>query len=312
MTTKTYTSMRTSPLGFLKDARTLWKIRTNDVGQQVERAADMARKFDAEVAKELGSGLAGKRVLIVGPGQTLREWWSFSSLGAQVTGIDLDVVPIGLDIPAYLRLLRNNGPVRFAKTVGRKLLGIDRAFEHGLARALGVAKLQPGKLMAADATQLPFAANEFDVVFSFSVFEHLEAPDLVMKELGRVLRPGGFAYMSVHLYSSEGGCHDMRTFSGDRDHIPFWAHLRPQHSHLIQEGCYMNKLRMDVFERMFKEQWGQKVRFATEPHHPTFDAQLKASLPGLRQQGELVGYSDEELLAVNLVARWKKDAPAQA
>lgn len=311
MTTKTYTTMRMNPIGFLRDARTLWKIRTNDVDQQVQRAVTVARQFDAEVAAELGSGLAGKRVLIVGPGQTLREWWSFSSLGADVTGIDLDVVPIGLDIAAYVKLFRNNGPVRFAKTVGRKLLGIDRAFEKGLARGLGVSKLKPGKLIAADATRLPFGDNEFDVVYSFSVFEHLEAPDQVMKELKRVLRPGGFASMSVHLYAAEGGCHDLRTFSGDRADIPFWAHLRPQHAHTINEGCYMNKLRMADFKRQFTEQWGQRVRFATEPHHAAFDSELRAAIPAIRAQGELAEYTDEELLTVNLIARWKKDAQAQ-
>lgn len=298
--------MRSAPLAFLRDARTLWKIRTKNLAEQVEQAAAMAVRFNAEVASELGSDLAGKRVLILGPGQTLREWWSFSSLGADVVGVDLDVVPVGFDVAAYARLLRKNGPTRFLKTVGRKVLGVDRAFESGLARALGVRKLRPGKLIAADATTLPFASATFDVVYSFSVFEHLEHPELVMKELARVLRPGGFAFVSVHLYAAEGGCHDMRLFAGDRAGIPLWAHLRPQHKHLIEEACYMNKLPMAVFERTFREEWGSDVRLATEPHHAAFDAELRAALPGLRSAGELGGFTDDELLTVNLVARWKK------
>ncbi len=308
MTVKTYTSMRTNPLEFLKDARTLWKIRTRDVDQQVQRAATIARRFDSEVKEQLGTNLEGKRVLIIGPGQTLREWWAFSSMGARVTGIDLDVVPVGLDLKAYLNLYRRNGPVRFAKTVGRKVLGIDRAFEKGLARELGVPKLRPGELIAADASKLPFSEGEFDVVFSFSVFEHLDAPDKVMKEVARVLRPGGFAHISTHLYASEGGCHDLRIFSGNREGIPLWAHLRPPVAHLVQEGCYMNKLRSADFERLFHEQWGAEVRFETETHHAAFDAELRAALPALRAAGELADYTDAELLAVNLIARWKKPA----
>ena len=302
---KTYTRMRLRPLEFVRDARELFRIRTKNLAGDVAEAAKGARSFDAEVAEHLGSGLAGKKILIVGPGQTLREWWSFSSLGADVVGIDLDVVPVGLDALAYYRLLRKNGPMRFAKTVGRKVLGIDRAFERGLARALGVPRLKPGKLVAADATELPFSAGSFDVVFSFSVFEHLTEPDKVMREIARVLRPGGFAHISVHLYAAEGGCHDLRIFSGNRAGIPLWAHLRPAQKHLVEEACYMNMLRASDFERMFGAEWpGTQV--STERHHDAFDAELRAALPGLRRNGELADYTDDELLAVNLVARWKK------
>lgn len=306
MNVKTYTAMRTSPLGFLRDARELWRVRTRSLAEQARRAAEQARKFDAEVTAELGSGLAGKKVLIIGPGQTLREWWSYSTLGADVTGIDLDVVPVGFDVPGYVKLLRSNGPVRFAKTLGRKVLGIDRAYEKALASALGVEKLRPGRLIAADASRLPFAQGAFDVVFSFSVFEHLEAPELVKKEIARVLRPGGFAYVSTHLYAAEGGCHDLRIFAGNRKDIPLWAHLRPQHQHTVQEGCYVNKLRAADFKRLFKETWGPTVRFQLEPHHAAFDAELRAALPELRKNGELTDYTDEELLTVNLIARWKR------
>lgn len=296
--------MRGHPFEFLRDARELWRIRTHDLDAQAQSAADDAREFDAEVARELGTGLRNKRVLIVGPGQTLREWWSFSALGADVTGVDLDVVPVGLDLAAYLRLFRTNGPVRFAKTVGRKVLGIDRAFEDGLAKALALPRLRPGTLITADATDLPFSRSAFDVVFSHSVFEHLEAPELVMQEIERVLRPGGYARISLHLWSAEGGCHDLRIFSGHRDDIPLWAHLRPQHAHLVQEGCYMNKLRLADFERMFAARW-PGAQFEIEPHHAAFDAELRTALPGLRAAGELAEFTDAELLAVNLVVHWR-------
>jgi SAM-dependent methyltransferase len=40
-------------------------------------------------------------------------------------------------------------------------------------------------------------AEHFDVVFCNNVLEHLHDPSLLVNEIHRVLRPGGFAYMNV-------------------------------------------------------------------------------------------------------------------
>ena len=45
--------------------------------------------------------------------------------------------------------------------------------------------------MLADGHVLPLRDNQFDVVTSFEVFEHLTAPWLAVKEVARVVRPGG-------------------------------------------------------------------------------------------------------------------------
>jgi SAM-dependent methyltransferase len=44
---------------------------------------------------------------------------------------------------------------------------------------------------------IPFAAGEFDVVVVRSVFEHLEMPHATLKELDRVLRPGGKIFLNL-------------------------------------------------------------------------------------------------------------------
>lgn len=49
----------------------------------------------------------------------------------------------------------------------------------------------------ADARCLPIHDNEFDVVFLFEVLEHVAEPEKVLKEIRRVLRPGGKFYLSV-------------------------------------------------------------------------------------------------------------------
>ena len=45
--------------------------------------------------------------------------------------------------------------------------------------------------VVADLADLPFQAETYDLVISRSVFEHLTEPHLVLRELRRVLRPGG-------------------------------------------------------------------------------------------------------------------------
>ena len=43
----------------------------------------------------------------------------------------------------------------------------------------------------ATAEQLPFATGEFDFVWIFDVLEHVEDPESVLREVARVLKPGG-------------------------------------------------------------------------------------------------------------------------
>jgi SAM-dependent methyltransferase len=50
--------------------------------------------------------------------------------------------------------------------------------------------------VVADLASLPFGDAEFDLVFSKYVFEHLDRPVAVMRELRRVLKPGG--HLLIH------------------------------------------------------------------------------------------------------------------
>lgn len=43
----------------------------------------------------------------------------------------------------------------------------------------------------SDLTYLPFASHSFDLITANMVFEHLDAPDLVLREIQRVLKPAG-------------------------------------------------------------------------------------------------------------------------
>jgi len=185
------------------------------------------------------------------------------------------------------------------KTLGRNLLGVDKAFKQGMIKKLG--PIRDGTaLLKMDAANLDMADASFDVVFSISVFEHLTDPLAVTKEVERVLRPGGLAIIAIHLYTSDSGIHDPRLF-GERDDLPYWAHLRPQHAHLVNANCYLNKMRLSEFKTIFDERWqGVKYEYLNN------DDIAGNQLTKLRQDGELDAYSDEELMVNTFSAIWKK------
>jgi ubiquinone/menaquinone biosynthesis C-methylase UbiE len=64
--------------------------------------------------------------------------------------------------------------------------GMLRALERS-ARELG----EPVETAACEASELPFADDEFDLVFGHAVLHHLPDLDLAFGEFRRVLRPGG-------------------------------------------------------------------------------------------------------------------------
>jgi SAM-dependent methyltransferase len=74
-----------------------------------------------------------------------------------------------------------------------KLTGVE-LFAEGLRIARR--RVPDAELLQADARRLPYEA-EFDVAGVFDVLEHIEEDDLVLEELGRVLKPGGGVLVTV-------------------------------------------------------------------------------------------------------------------
>ncbi|RLD81087.1 MAG: hypothetical protein DRJ10_06620 [Bacteroidetes bacterium] len=48
-----------------------------------------------------------------------------------------------------------------------------------------------------DGKKIPFPDNHFDSVFSSEVLEHIFEPDLILKEINRILKPGGKALFTL-------------------------------------------------------------------------------------------------------------------
>ena len=83
---------------------------------------------------------------------------------------------------------------------GYRVVGIDPSLDairaaRRVADELGV----DAEYLVADARSLPFADGSFDVVFSYSVFQHFTrvAAVAAFEELGRVLKPNGLSLVQM-------------------------------------------------------------------------------------------------------------------
>ncbi len=83
---------------------------------------------------------------------------------------------------------------------GYRVVGVDPSLDairaaRTVAEELGV----EAEYLVADARRLPFASSAFDIVFSYSVFQHFTRAAAVaaFEELGRVLKPGGLSLVQM-------------------------------------------------------------------------------------------------------------------
>ena len=93
-----------------------------------------------------------------------------------------DILDVGCGTGELMKQILEEDP-------SRKLTGIDYS-----PNMIEQAKQKLGNLAAfqfADAQKLPFADNTFDMVTCCDSFHHYPAPDAVLQEMVRVLKPGG-------------------------------------------------------------------------------------------------------------------------
>lgn len=109
-------------------------------------------------------------------------------------------------------------------------------------KALGITNLPNPTFSQGDICHAIPKSEAYDIVVSWSTFEHLSAPKIALQNAIRPLRPGGVLYIGIHLYTSNSGPHDLRAFTGFP--LPFWAHLRASTSHSIQPSSYLNEWRL--------------------------------------------------------------------
>jgi ubiquinone/menaquinone biosynthesis C-methylase UbiE len=183
------------------------------------------------------------------------------------------------DIAAYLDIRRPlqildlaNGRLRpqyaLLKAAGHQVYGIDLANRPQLSRiniAYQVARqlytwrlglqnepLADQTLVCGDVGVLPFPKNRFDLVTSVAAFEHFLDVPTVVTELHRVLRPGGLAWVAIHIFTSPSGGHNLSFTEIPLRHVPEgvdpWDHLRKRR---LPFSVPLNEWRKDQYLAVF-------------------------------------------------------------
>lgn len=144
---------------------------------------------------------------------------------------------------------------------------VDRFAEAGrrLAAERGIRNI---RFVVADGQALPFRDGGFDAVLSHAVIEHVADAARYLRDCARVLRPGGWMYLSTAPYLSFAGAHLPRlkvpvplhlvlgrrlafaTFRGLARHAP-WALREPLHENSFIGAAERGERKQDdVLERV--------------------------------------------------------------
>lgn len=158
-------------------------------------------------------GLSGVRVLEFGCGAGYEVWYMAHHLGADAYGVDVT------ERAAWPALID------------------DRTH-----------------LVCADITKNdPFADSFFDRIISFSVFEHVHHPHAALRELFRIMKPGGLAWISANLYRSAVASHLYRDVNFPFPHLLFsddvFKEFYERRGERPRGASWVNKLTWSQYER---------------------------------------------------------------
>jgi SAM-dependent methyltransferase len=75
----------------------------------------------------------------------------------------------------------------------------------------------------ADKQGIPFSDSHFQTIYALHFLEHIQDPIRQLREMQRVLKPGGHLNVAVPYYSTQGAFHDL-------DHKSFWCEETWRHT----------------------------------------------------------------------------------
>ena len=113
---------------------------------------------------------------------------------------------------------------------GRRITSIDVSLE---ALRYGTQQYPGPDYVRASGEHLPFPDNSFDAVTAFEIIEHLESPDRFLKEIGRVVKPGGHLFIS-----NPNPRHFWHLFRHHMRGIPYPDKINPMNVYHVREYPY--------------------------------------------------------------------------
>ncbi len=264
--------------------------------EQVFRQAKSAFEQYGEIPLEEA------RVLEIGCGQRYSATLLFHSLGVHIVGIDYDVINTRTSWRGLRAAVSANGIERTLKSLVRRAI-FDRRYYALLERKLGRPLVFDGlNLRSMDACALRFDGEVFDYAFSNAAFEHIYDAEKAVAELARVLRPGGVAYVAIHLFPSLSGGHHLEWAVPDErpsTRVPPWDHLRAS-AH--PSDVYLNKLRERDYLAAFERNFSLVDASSRYEGHQLLTQEIR---------GELRDYSESDLLKRTLILVARKSGQCQ-
>jgi SAM-dependent methyltransferase len=266
-------------------------------------ALETVRTAEERVYRHAGLRLENLHILEISTRQDQRHLWRLS-LRNEVVGIDTETTCDSFHLGDYLRSLRHSSVMRAVKSLSQKMLGAGGCGAHPgttVARELGLPPFSPPRLVRMSASNMSFADATFGFVCSFVAFERIDDPGAALREVARVLRPGGVAYIRVSPYTAPSGHRGSTQAHDEKPQPPYWPHLRAELEHTLHPDPRLNRLSLKEWRLLFAH-----IMPGVELLAETESDDLREPLARLRARGELADHSDDELLTARLVAIWKK------
>jgi SAM-dependent methyltransferase len=142
--------------------------------------------------------------------------------------------------------------------------------------------------LMGDVGALPFKAETFDLITSMAAFEHFLDVPSVVAECARVLKPGGVIWVSIHVFTTISGGHNVGMRLDAVSDLPRgvepWDHLRKRH---LPFTVPLNEFRVGDYLQEFEK------HFSILKHGPSGNEGTDMLTAEVRS--ELSEYSEMEL-----------------